>query len=69
MLSFKEEIEVFFCLLAAVENLQNLLFSSIRDPNPLKDENKMQGGQLRRAETFGVTDGNPAASAMKGKLT
>ncbi|XP_035861188.1 rho guanine nucleotide exchange factor 18a isoform X3 [Sander lucioperca] len=45
------------------ENLQTLLFLWIRDPN-LLDEGKMQGG-LRRAETFGVADGNPGASAMK----
>ncbi|XP_044076955.1 rho guanine nucleotide exchange factor 18a isoform X2 [Siniperca chuatsi] len=48
-----------------VENLQNLLFSRIRDPNLLMDESRMQDGLLRRAETFGVADSNPAASAMK----
>ncbi|XP_034742586.1 rho guanine nucleotide exchange factor 18a isoform X2 [Etheostoma cragini] len=46
------------------ENLQTLLFSWIRDANLLIEEGKMQGG-LRRAETFGVADGNPSASAMK----
>lgn len=49
-----------------MENLQNLLFSRIRDPNP-KDEKRMQGGQLSRAETFGVIDGNPPANAMNSK--
>ncbi|XP_070830485.1 rho guanine nucleotide exchange factor 18a [Chaetodon trifascialis] len=48
-----------------VENLQNLLFSRIRDPNSLKDESNMQGRLLRRAETFGVADSNSAASTMR----
>lgn len=56
-----------FCHVSAVENLQNLLFSRIRDPNLLMDESKMKGGLLRRAETFGVADGNLAASDMKSK--
>lgn len=64
---FKKEIKELFFLLSAAENLQTLLFLWIRDPN-LLDEGKMQGG-LRRAETFGVADGNPGASAMKSKLT
>lgn len=33
------------------------------------DESKAQGEQLKRAETFGVADSNPATSAMKSKLT
>ncbi|KAM9349885.1 rho guanine nucleotide exchange factor 18a [Symphorus nematophorus] len=41
-----------------VENLQNLLFSRFKDPDLLMDENRMQGGQLRRAETFAVADSN-----------
>ncbi|XP_070774898.1 rho guanine nucleotide exchange factor 18a [Enoplosus armatus] len=48
-----------------VENLQNLLFSRIKDPNLHMGESPVQGGLLRRAETFGVADSNPAASAMK----
>ncbi|XP_035525965.1 rho guanine nucleotide exchange factor 18a [Morone saxatilis] len=48
-----------------VENLQNLLLLRIKDPNRPLDESKMQGGLLRRAETFGVADSNPAASIMK----
>ncbi|XP_074507881.1 rho guanine nucleotide exchange factor 18a isoform X1 [Sebastes fasciatus] len=48
-----------------VENLQNLLFLRIKDPNLLMDESKAQGEQLKRAETFGVADSNPATSAMK----
>uniref|UniRef100_UPI0037E7EA17 rho guanine nucleotide exchange factor 18a isoform X2 n=1 Tax=Semicossyphus pulcher TaxID=241346 RepID=UPI0037E7EA17 len=48
-----------------VENLQNLLFSKIRDPNLLLDESETQERpSLRRDETFGETDSNPAASAM-----
>lgn len=65
MMSFKE---LFFSL-SAVENLQTLLFSKIRDPNLLMDESKRRGGLLRRAETFGVADSNSAESAMKSKLT
>ncbi|KAM7400321.1 hypothetical protein PAMA_004830 [Pampus argenteus] len=45
-----------------VENLQNLLFSRIRDPNLLLGENKMQGEMLRRTETSGVTDSNLTAT-------
>lgn len=48
-----------------VENLQNLLFSRIKDPNLLMDDSTTQGGLLRRAETFGVADSNSAASTMK----
>ncbi|XP_041805895.1 rho guanine nucleotide exchange factor 18a [Chelmon rostratus] len=48
-----------------VENLQNLLFSRLRDPSPFKDGSKMQGQLLWRAETFGVADSNPAASTVK----
>uniref|UniRef100_A0A3Q3XET5 Uncharacterized protein n=1 Tax=Mola mola TaxID=94237 RepID=A0A3Q3XET5_MOLML len=49
-----------------VEYLQNLLFSRIKDPNLFKDDkNRMQEGQLRRVETFGVADGNCATVAMK----
>lgn len=66
---FKEVIKkLFFCLLPAVENLQNLLFSRIRDPKLLMDETNTQGGQLRRAETFGVADSNSAANVMESKL-
>lgn len=48
-----------------VENLQNLLSARIKDPNLLLDESKIQGGQLRRAQTFGGVDSNPGASTMK----
>lgn len=48
-----------------VENLQNLLFSRIKDPDLLTNENKMKGQLLRRAETFGVADSNAAISPMK----
>ncbi|TMS10275.1 Rho guanine nucleotide exchange factor 18 [Larimichthys crocea] len=48
-----------------VENLQNLLFSRIRDPKLLMDETNTQGGQLRRAETFGLADSNSAANVME----
>ncbi|KAG8014293.1 Rho guanine nucleotide exchange factor 18 [Nibea albiflora] len=48
-----------------VDNLQNLLFSRIKDPKPLTDENSTQGRQLRRAQTFGVADSNSAANAME----
>ncbi len=52
-----------------MENLQSLLFTKIRDPNLLMEETKMQGGLLRRAETFGVADNNSPESTMKSKLT
>lgn len=69
MMYFKEEIKELFFLLSAVENLQNLLFSRIKDPNLLTEESKVQeGGLLRRAETFGGADSNPAESAMNSKL-
>lgn len=55
--------------MVAVENLQNLFFSRIKDPNPLKDENKTQGRLLRRTETFAVANSYPAVSGMKSKLT
>lgn len=58
---------VFFCLLSAVENLQNLLFTRIRD-RKLKDEMEIHGGQLRTADTFGVADDNPAADAKKCEI-
>lgn len=48
-----------------VENLQNLLFSRIKDPNPPVDESKMQGVLIRRAATFAVADSNSGASAIK----
>lgn len=54
--------------LPAVECVQNLLFSRIKDPNHLKEEDKIQNGQLRRAETFGGAESNPTARAMKSKL-
>ena len=69
MMSFKEEIEELFSLLSTVEYLQNLLFSRIRDPNLLMDENTLQGGQLRRAETFAVADRNYMKSKMTLTLT
>lgn len=64
MLSFRF---VFFCLLFAVENLQNLLFTRVRDRKP-KDEMEIHGGQLRTADTFGVADDNPAANAEKCEI-
>ncbi|XP_042354205.1 rho guanine nucleotide exchange factor 18a [Plectropomus leopardus] len=48
-----------------VETLQNLLSSRIKDPNLLMDEKQTQGGLLMRAETFGVADSYPGASAIK----
>nr|XP_046263501.1 rho guanine nucleotide exchange factor 18a isoform X2 [Scatophagus argus] len=45
-----------------VENLQNLLFSRISDPNLLKDEGSQQ---LRKAENFQVMDSNAVASTVK----
>ncbi|XP_041658257.1 rho guanine nucleotide exchange factor 18a [Cheilinus undulatus] len=48
-----------------VENLQNLLFSRIRDPNLLNNERKTQEGLLlRRSQTDGVDEDGPAASAI-----
>nr|XP_019968023.1 PREDICTED: rho guanine nucleotide exchange factor 18-like isoform X1 [Paralichthys olivaceus]XP_019968031.1 PREDICTED: rho guanine nucleotide exchange factor 18-like isoform X1 [Paralichthys olivaceus]XP_019968038.1 PREDICTED: rho guanine nucleotide exchange factor 18-like isoform X1 [Paralichthys olivaceus]XP_019968046.1 PREDICTED: rho guanine nucleotide exchange factor 18-like isoform X1 [Paralichthys olivaceus] len=47
-----------------VENLQNLLCARIKDPNPPVDETKMQGGLLRRAETFAAGDGDSYADIM-----
>lgn len=58
---------LFFCLLSAVENLQNLLFTRIRD-RKLKDEMEIHGGQLRTADTVGVADDNPAANAKKCEI-
>lgn len=57
----------FFCLLSAVENLQNLLFTRIRD-RKLKDEMEIHGGQVRTADTSGVADENPAANANKCEI-
>ncbi|TNN58056.1 Rho guanine nucleotide exchange factor 18 [Liparis tanakae] len=42
-----------------VENLQNLLFTRIRDPNLLMEVNEGPEGPLWKAETFGVADTNP----------
>ncbi len=67
-MSFKEKIKDFF-LLSAVENLQNLLFARIKDPDLLTDENKVEGQLLRRAETFGVAGSSLSISPMKSKLT
>ncbi|XP_036939232.1 rho guanine nucleotide exchange factor 18a [Acanthopagrus latus] len=46
-----------------VENLQNLFFSRIKDPNLLKDENNTQGRLLRRTETF--ANSYPTVSSMR----
>lgn len=54
--------------MSAVETLQSLLLG-IRDPNLVTDEGTMQRRLLRRAKTFGVADGNAAASAMTSKRT
>ncbi|KAM6920198.1 rho guanine nucleotide exchange factor 18a isoform 1-T1 [Lycodopsis pacificus] len=43
-----------------VENLQNLLFTRIKDPNLLLEESETQEELLWKAETFGAADGNPA---------
>ncbi|XP_069548483.1 rho guanine nucleotide exchange factor 18a [Brachyistius frenatus] len=48
-----------------VENLQNLLFLRMKDPNVLTDESETQRETLTRAETFGPADYNPAASTVK----
>ncbi|KAI3374773.1 hypothetical protein L3Q82_021329, partial [Scortum barcoo] len=48
-----------------VENLQNLLFTKIRDPNLLIDEKKTQEGLLRRAKTFGVADNKTPECTLK----
>lgn len=63
MLSFR-----FCCLVSAVENLQNLLFTRIRHRKP-KDEMEIHGGQLRTADTFEVADDNPAANSKKCEIT
>ncbi|XP_078143955.1 rho guanine nucleotide exchange factor 18a [Centroberyx gerrardi] len=42
-----------------VENLQNLLYSGMRDPNLLVEESQGQGGALRRAHTFAGGDSSP----------
>ncbi|XP_060940459.1 rho guanine nucleotide exchange factor 18a isoform X2 [Limanda limanda] len=47
-----------------VENLQILLCSGIKDPNPPVDESEIQGGRLRRAETFAAGDGDSYANTM-----
>lgn len=60
MLSF-HFVFCFFCLLPAVENLQNLLFTRIRDRKP-KDEMEIHEVQLRTA------DDNPAANAKKCEI-
>lgn len=61
------DAEFLFCLLSAVENLQNLLFTRIRD-RKLKDEMEIHGGQLRTADISGVADDNPAANAKKCEI-
>ncbi|XP_068557968.1 rho guanine nucleotide exchange factor 18a isoform X2 [Cebidichthys violaceus] len=43
-----------------VENLQNLLFTKIKDPNLLMEESETQEELLWKAKTFGATDSNPA---------
>ncbi|XP_054481012.1 rho guanine nucleotide exchange factor 18a [Anoplopoma fimbria] len=43
-----------------VENLQNLLFTRIKDSNLLMDESRTEEGLLWQAETFGVSDSNSA---------
>ncbi|XP_034559484.1 rho guanine nucleotide exchange factor 18a [Notolabrus celidotus] len=51
--------------IAEVENLQNLLFSRIRDPNLLMNERETQEGlPQRRTETDGVDVDNPDASPV-----
>ncbi|XP_034410564.1 rho guanine nucleotide exchange factor 18a isoform X2 [Cyclopterus lumpus] len=44
-----------------VENLQNLLFTRIKDPNLLMEVNETQEGLLWKAETFVVADDGEAA--------
>ncbi|XP_075954175.1 rho guanine nucleotide exchange factor 18a isoform X1 [Anarhichas minor] len=43
-----------------VENLQNLLFTRIKDPNLLLEESETQEELLWKAETSGAADGNTA---------
>ncbi|XP_056276295.1 rho guanine nucleotide exchange factor 18a isoform X2 [Pseudoliparis swirei] len=52
-----------------VENLQNLLFTRIRDPNLLMEVNEAQEGPLWKAETFGVADTNPDENDDDAALT
>ena len=66
VMRFRERLSNYFVLLA-VENLQNLFFSRIKDPNLLKDENNTQGRLLRRTETF--ANSYPTVSSMRSKLT
>ncbi|CAB1460313.1 unnamed protein product [Pleuronectes platessa] len=47
-----------------VENLQILLCSGIKDPDPPVDDSELQGGRLRRAETFAAGDGDSYANTM-----
>ncbi|XP_071347867.1 rho guanine nucleotide exchange factor 18a [Trachinotus anak] len=48
-----------------VENLLNLLFSRIRDPNPVLDDSPTEQPPLPLTETFGAGDSDSYANTMK----
>lgn len=55
-MTFKERIKKLFLLLSAVENLQNLLFLRIKDPN------------LECGETFAVAVCDSSSNTIESKL-
>lgn len=62
------EEEIFKGLfLSAVENLQSILFTRIKDPDLLLGDSKTQEELLWEAETIGGADGNPADTNPQNK--